>query len=251
MLMLPGSMKTLIRMAVWGKGNRRILILGSCWLLSVFCSASAAEVDLSVDAVTLKDKQVYSIRGDQLELATNVVKLPFDVEVNTNGMFKVAGGTERELIEGQVIRKDGWLMDPNGFIQPVFDHVVMRAGSVLVVRDGKAQPLTQTLTFANNLTLAPDGSVVYPSGNRSRLADGQLFRLDGTPIPSKDSITLKNGRIVVLRGGTLIPLAPAQIMGMNDGTRVQGDGQITKPDGTVFQLNEGQTMLVDGAAPRG
>jgi hypothetical protein len=80
--------------------------------------------------------------------------------------------------------------------------------------------------------------------------DGQLFRLDGTAIVPKDTVTLKNGRVVVQRDGSLISLSPVQIMGMNDGTRVRGDGLIQNPDGTTVQLHEGQTILVEGVIVR-
>ena len=52
---------------------------------------------------------------------------------------------------------------------------------------------------------------------------------------------------MVQKEGTLIRLAPVQIMGMNDGTRVRGDGLIQKGDGTTIQLHEGQTILIEGA----
>ena len=122
----------------------------------------------------------------------------------------------------------------------------MQNGHVIVVRDGEATTLTEPMRFPNNLNIAPDGSCNYPDGSSSRLADGQVFRLDGTTIPAKDAVTLKNGRVVVQKDGTLIPLSSGQIMGMNDGTRVYGDGQIQKQDGTTTQLHEGQTILIAG-----
>jgi hypothetical protein len=200
-----------------------------------------------VDSVTVKDAKVYSIQGDQMEILADNLKLPFSVEVSTNGTFTVGSGKERKLLEGQVLRNDGWLLNPDGSIQPVFDHVVMKGAKVLVVRDGKAEPLAKPMTFPNNLYVAPDGSCVYPDGARTRLMDGQLFRLNGTPILSKDTVTLKNGKVVVQKDGSLITLQPVQLMGMNDGTRVFGKGYIEKPDGTKIQLREGQTILLDGA----
>jgi hypothetical protein len=35
-------------------------------------------------------------------------------------------------------------------------------------------------------------------------------------------------------------------MGMNDGSRVRGDGQIVWPDKTVTKMVEGQTVLFQG-----
>ena len=79
------------------------------------------------------------------------------------------------------------------------------------------------------------------------MQDGQLFRLDGTAVAAKDTVTLKNGRVVVQKDGHMITLQPVQIMGMSDGTRVRGTGIVEKHDGTNIQLSEGQTILIDGA----
>jgi len=227
--------------------NRSARVLFCTLFLAVVCVLSLqAQSGNSVDGVTVKDGKVYSMRGDQLELLTENIELPFKVKVDTNGTFAVAGGKGRQIEEGQVIRNDGWLLNPDGSIEPVFDHVAMKNGRPVVVRDGQAGPLTQTMIFPNNLNVTPDGSCAYPDGSHSRLMDGQLFRLDGTVIPGKDTVTFKNGRVVVQKQGTLISLLPIQIMGMADGTRVRGDGLIQNRDGNTAQLHEGQTILYDG-----
>jgi hypothetical protein len=201
----------------------------------------------SVEGVTVKDDQAYFLRGDKLEALTENLKFPFDVEISTNGDFQVAGGKTRSIQQGQIIRSDGWLLNSDGSVEPVFDHIAMKAGKVILVRDGKAEALAKPMSFANKLEVSPDGGCVYPGGRRARLTDGQMFRLDGTAVPAKDTITLKNGCVVVQREGSLITLAPVQIMGMNDGTRVYGDGYIQQRDGTKTKLHEGQTILIDGA----
>jgi hypothetical protein len=217
--------------------------------LPVVCAPSLqAQTNNPADGVTVKGEEVYCIRGEQLEVLTDNLKLSSDIEVKTNGYFKVGNGQERKLEEGQVLRRDGWLLNRDGSVWPVFDYVAMKEGKVIVVRDGRAETLTAPTTFLGNLKIAPDGSCVYPNGSSARLVDGQLFRLDGTSVPAKDTVTLKNGRVVVQKSGTLISLTPSQIMGMNDGTRVRGDGSIMNRDGTITQLREGQTVLIEGAA---
>jgi hypothetical protein len=230
-------------------------------------------MDDNLDGVIAKAGTVYSVRGEQLEAITNVVKLPFDVEVKTNCTFKVADGKERKLEDDQMIRSDGWLVSgqaviqsvddltrrmypefvvhgAEGLIQPVYDFVWLRARTVYIVRDGVAEPLKSPMTFSNGLCLAPDASCVYPGGARSRIVDGQLFRLDGTPIPAKDAVTLKNGTVFVQKDATLVSLQRVEIMGMNEGTSVHGDGRIRSRDGTIVQLKEGQTILIEGVATR-
>ena len=223
----------------------RFICLLTLTLVSV-CSFRAQAGD-DVDGVTVKGGQPYFLHGDSQEILADNLRFPGDVLVTTNGTFLVAKGKERRLGDGQILRSDGWLLNLDGSVEAVFDHLAMKAGQVQVVRDGQVETLAKPMSFPNGLSVAPDGSCVYPSGARTRLQDGQLFRLDGTPILSKDTASLKNGRVVVQRDGMLMPLATVQIMGMNDGTRVHGDGLIEKREGASFHLREGQTILIDGA----
>jgi hypothetical protein len=226
--------------------RKRILYLA---LIAIVCALDLRAQDSSVpDAVTFKDNQVYAMRGDNVEALTESLKFPSDVVVNTDGHFTVAGGKERQLITGEALRSDGWLVEPEGSIQPVFDHVAMINRQVYVVRGGEATVLRDPMVFSNNITINPDGTGAnLPAGNL-HLVDGQLFRLDGTPIPAMDSVSLINGRVVADRyGAVLPPLSPGQMMGMDDGTKVFGDGTIQKLDGTTVKLHEGQTILINGA----
>jgi hypothetical protein len=216
-------------------------------LAGIFLTWLPARADEPVDGVTLKGEQVFALRGDKRELLTEDLKLSAEIEVSTNGTFIVAKGKDRSLRPGQVLRSDGWLMETDGSAAPVFDHLAMKSGKVFVVRDGQAAPLTQLMKFPNNLRINPDGSCTYPSGAVTRLADGQMFRLDGTAILVKDTISLRNGRVIVQKDGMMISLQPVQLMGMSDGTRVRGDGFIQQRDGKSFQLREGQTIFVEGA----
>lgn len=219
-------------------------------LFALICAPlSRALAADAVDAVTVKDDKVYAIRGDKKDqdvLAANL-SFPDKVGITTNGIFTVADGKERKLEEGQVLRRDGWLLNANGSVQPVIDHLAMKEGQAYLVRDGQSAPLTKPLAFPNGMSVNPDGYGSNLPGGRSRLIDGQLFRLNGSILQGKDTATLKNGHVVVQRDGSMVPLAPVTVMGMNDGTRVYGDGTIQKHDGSTFKLREGQTILIDGA----
>ena len=227
------------------KKNRILLAV----LLSILCAPLfRARAGGEVDGVTVKDNQVLAVRGDKLDPLTEDITFPSDIEVSTNGTFKVGKeGKERKLVDGQVVRRDGWLLDPDGAVQPVVDHVAMKNGRVYVVRDGQATAITATMTFPNGMSIGPDGYGSGLPGGQTRMQDGQLFHLNGSPIQGKDTVTLKNGKVVVQKDGTLIPLAPVQIMGMSDGSRVRGDGVIQKMDGSTIKLRENQTVLLDGA----
>lgn len=128
--------------------NRMAAVLLCMSFMSGICAPSIfAQSDNAADGVTVKHGKIYNIQDGQLVELTDVEKLPFDVEVSTNGTFTVADGKERTLGEGQIIRRDGWLVNPDGSVQPVFDHVAMLLAHVVVVRDGQPTPLATTMTF--------------------------------------------------------------------------------------------------------
>jgi len=170
--------------------------------------------------------------------------------VFTNGMFRVNEGKARNLEAGQILRADGILLNPDGSIMPVFDHIAMSKGVVMVFKDGAGERLTSTLTLPEGSIINPDGSFARPNGRHARLVDGQLITLEGAAMSTLDTITLRNGKVVVYKSGALIRLdSPVQIMGMYDGSRVRADGLITSPNGATSQLTEGQTITVEGVRP--
>lgn len=227
--------------------NRILFLVFLTFCCIPMLRAQESEATQDSDGATIKQGKPYSIQGDDLQLITKNLDLPFNIVVTTNGNFTVGKGSERALSEGQILKSDGWLISPDGSAVPVFDHVAMSEGRVVLVRDGDSQILTDPMTFPNGLNIGPDGSCAYPSGAHARLMDGQMFQLDGTPILSKDTISMKHGQVVVQKEGKLLYLAPAETMGMNDGTSVRGDGLMQNRDGTQSWLVEGQTLVIPGA----
>lgn len=224
--------------------KRFLLLLLSALFFATAFSVVAAE---SVAAVIAKKGVTYSWNDGQTAALTEDLMFPDSVQIFTNATFTVADGPDRVLKPGQILRRDGWLVGADGSVQPVVDHVVVKEGRVYVVRDGQASQLTAPMNFPNGMTINPDRTGGGLPGGRLRLLDGEVFRLNGTAIQAKDTVTLRNGQVVVQKDASLITLGSAQMMGMSDGTRVFGRGAIQKPDGTVIELREGQTVLVDGA----
>jgi hypothetical protein len=219
----------------------QLVLLASSGLL--FAQASP-----SGEAVTCRTNRTLLQQSGGWTLLTNEMTMPGGIKVFTNGTFRVNDGKIRLLKEGQILRADGNLLSADGSIMPVLDHIAMTKGSVMVFKDGEGQALAATLTLSDGSVINPDGSYSRPSGRRSRLVDGQLLTLQGAPLAGLDTISLRNGKVVVYRAGALIPLESANVnMGMYDGTRVNGEGVITSRDGTTTtRLTEGQIITVEG-----
>lgn len=201
-----------------------------------------------VESVFCKEGKFWvAADGTTAEISSDT-KLPHEVIVKTNGVYTVNKGRERKLLEGQRINKDGSMLKPDGSIGPVYDHIAVKGGKVLLVRDGDAVALTGPMPLPNGAVLYTDSSMIKPGGMKVRLVDGQLFQMDGTPIAAKDTISLQSGKVVLQRDGSLMTLLPIQVTEMSDGTRVTGAGLITYRDGRKVQLTEGQIITVDGVA---
>src|SRR3974390_2790426 len=107
-------------------------IIFSVLLVILGAPSFQARADDSAEGATVKDNKTYSVRGDRLEALTQNLTFPFEVEVGTNGDFQVAGGKKRSIQEGQIIRRDGWMLNPDGSVEPVFDHIAMKQGKVML-----------------------------------------------------------------------------------------------------------------------
>ena len=121
-----------------------------------------AQSNSSAEAVTCRTNRTLLVQGGERTLLEAEIKMPGDIEVFTNGTFRVKEGKERYLQEGQILRADGGLLNPDGSIMPVCDHIAMIKGTVMVFKDGEGQALTATLTLPDGTGINSDGSYVRP-----------------------------------------------------------------------------------------
>jgi len=61
----------------------------------------------------------------------------------------------------------------------------------------------------------------------------------------QDHIMMEDSRVMIMRNGERLPLD--EDLTMPDGTRVAPDGTVRMPDGTTRIMEEGETMLLQGA----
>jgi hypothetical protein len=206
----------------------------------------AADSESKADSVLFKESKV-SARADGKDFQpTNTVVLPNDVRVHTNGVFTVGKGRERHLKAGQGIDSAGMLSSPDGTLVPVIDHLVMLNGQLNLVKDGESQLLLREYKLADGTVLQPQGTIRGADGLTRRLLDGQVFKLDGSALESVDTVTRIKGEIILQKDGGRITLKPGQVMMMSDGTKVSGDGLVTKPDGSKTTISEGQVVRIEG-----
>lgn len=223
------------------------IILAGLFLFNVTRFLAGAA---DVSEVTRKSDGLFIVKAGKAEPMTEEVNFPKDIKVTTNGTFTVQNGKERELTTGQRLLSDGMLISPDGSIEPVQDHVAMKRGKMLLVKDGESRPVEQPITLPDGTRVLPDGRILTRTGGVRRIIDGQLFTLGGQEIAAKDTITLKDGKVIIQKDGSLMEVERGRSMMMNDGTKVLGDGTVVKRDGTKSKLTEGQIITVEGVVKR-
>ena len=202
--------------------------------------------ETKAESVLFKASRI-AARADGKEFQpTNTVLLANDVRVGTNGSFTVGAGKKRQLREGQGIDTSGMLASPDGTLVPVIDHLVMLKGMLNLIKDGESQVLSREYKLADGSVIGSDGTVRGADGRLRRLLDGQIFKLDGSAIGTADTVTRIKGEIVLQKDGGRVTLRPAQTIMMSDGTKVSGNGTVTKPDGTRVTIKEGEIVRIEG-----
>jgi len=197
-----------------------------------------------------KEGVTWQIQGETTKRLEKELAWPNEIKVLTNGIFQVKAGKERRLQEGQILGEDGRLTSPDGSVVPVMEHLVMKNGQVLMVKDGISSALQGDVTLGDGSTVTQDGFYAKPGGVRSKLLDGQMFQLDGQTIAAKDTVILIAGKVRVQKDGTLFDVPPGRSLMMNDGAKVFGDGTVLMKDGTTRQLTEGVILVMEGVVRR-
>jgi hypothetical protein len=59
------------------------------------------------------------------------------------------------------------------------DHIMMKAGKVMMIKEGKSMPLDKELTLGNGAKVTPDGAVTMKDGTKMMMKEGDMMSMDG------------------------------------------------------------------------
>lgn len=225
----------------------RILVFA---LLAAVSGLRAAEVYRLDQYIQVDPNQVSLVQAGKPAPLDKDMPLPNGFIMHTNGTLELQRGVEKKLSPGQQLTVDGLFISKDGRFLQVPDHYLISGGKPMLVQDGQARPVPGAITFKDGSKITPDGWLARPDGRRARLLDGHTIGLDGVSLPSQDFVMNRGGRIVLQKDGGLLTLDRSRVMAMSDGTKVRGDGRVTRTDGSEFVLNDGERINLPGVALR-
>jgi hypothetical protein len=225
---------------------------GILLLVSIlFCLPATSQTETPAEEVTVVDgvSQVEK-DGEWIPLEKELA-LASTIKVQTNGTFTVDGGKARTLKEGQILRKDGYLLNPDGTMAPVYDRITAESiGVTTLFRDGTGSLLTTPYKLPNGIQVSPDGTMILANGKMKRLVPGQMLKLNGEVLSAKDTVTMRDGTVYAQKEGVQYKVEPNRSFTMNDGTKVFGSGKLVGMDGSEQTLSEGEVITLPGVTTK-
>ena len=59
------------------------------------------------------------------------------------------------------------------------DHIMMKTGKVMMIKEGKSMPLDKELPLSNGAKVTADGTVTMRDGTKTMMKEGDMMGLDG------------------------------------------------------------------------
>jgi hypothetical protein len=66
------------------------------------------------------------------------------------------------------------------------DMVMMKSGTMMIVRNGEMSPMDMVMTLSNGTKVAMDGTITMPDGTSRMLMDGEAMTMDGEMTTAED-----------------------------------------------------------------
>jgi hypothetical protein len=131
-----------------------------------------------------------------------------------------------------------------------FPSVTFKQGKVLVPKDGKMIEPTNDVQVSVAI-IQTNGAFAINKGKERQLLEGQVIDAggmltspDGSVVPIKDHLVVRNGRVQLVRDGVGTPLVTE--FALPDRSKVTPDANLRATDGKVKRLLDGQLIKLDG-----
>lgn len=143
-------------------------------------------------------------------------------------------------------------------IKQTKDHLMMKDGKMMLIRDGKMVMMYEDMTLANGCIVSSDGTLKTKDGKTRMLLNGDVIDMKGKMTSKKvkddrwvknhkkmkDHVTMRGGKMMLMKNGELFVID--KNMKLANGTVVTPNGTINMKDGSTMQMKNGDQIFMDG-----
>jgi hypothetical protein len=212
----------------------------------------------SNDHLFFEAGKVMMVKDGQTQvLLQESMTMPNGNKVMKNGTVIKKDGTKYNLKEGERLDMNGDIIqDKDKMSTDEKNHVMMKNGKMIQVKDGREIPLTAEVLLADWSKVQPDGTIIKENGQKIQLKEGERINMDGVMMSkvntgytgnataNTDCITMKGGKMCIIKSGQTLPMTKEQIL--PNGTKVMTNGTIVKKDGKTITMKEGDKVDMKG-----
>ncbi|MFD0894527.1 hypothetical protein KBB96_06095 [Luteolibacter ambystomatis] len=122
------------------------------------------------------------------------------------------------------------------------DRLMKMDDRVVIVRQGRAIPMTAETTLTNGSRVSLDGTLISQSGSRQKLPDCTVLGPDGGRVPDHASrVVMIDGQMMVMRDGATRRMEMSTSLGSGrtvtqDGYLIEGSRKREIPEGAIFTI---------------
>ncbi|MGC4013638.1 MAG: hypothetical protein QM755_03845 [Luteolibacter sp.] len=130
------------------------------------------------------------------------------------------------------------------------DRLMKVGDRMVIVRDGRAVPMTAETTLSNGSRVTIDGTVIAKNGGRVKLPDCAVIGADGKRIRETTTrVLMIDGQLMVMRDG--ITRRVETTVALGGGRWVNQEGYLTERNGSPREIPEGTLLVIGGDKPAG
>jgi hypothetical protein len=209
---------------------------------------------VSNDHLIFKDGKMMVVKNGEPQIMDKEMVMPNGSKVSKLGQITRKDGTKVALKDNEKVDMNGEIIVDKAKLEiDEKNHVVMKNGKMMMVKEGKEFPMTKEVLMPNWSKVLVNGTVEKSDGSKVVLKEGERMNMEGEMISkintgfagtSSDCITMKNGKMCVVKDGKDLPMVKEMMM--PNGSKVMANGAVLKKDGSIVVLKEGDKVDMTG-----
>jgi hypothetical protein len=221
----------------------------------------------AVDSRTSNDHLIFTggrmmaVKNGEPQPMTADMTMPNGSKVMKSGQVVKKDATKYILREGEKVDMNGEIIvDKSKMDTDEKNHLVMKNGKMMEMKNGKEIPMTKEVLMPNWDKVLVDGTIEKSNGTKYAMKEGERVNMEGemmskintgytpgaanTAAGGSDCITMKNGKMCMIKAGKELPMAKEVLM--PNGSKVMTNGAVLMKDGKIIVMKEGDKVDMSG-----